>query len=116
MRAAPRHHAERDEETRRAAALTERWSGRARRRAIVALKAGSHTRRVAESDILYVRAADDYCEAILAGRPGRAVTTTLARLLETLPPPLSARPQELCRQPRHVAGDAPKRGVAASSG
>lgn len=82
-----RARAERDDEIRRAAALSERLA-RAEREGepIVALKDGTRTRRVAESDIVYVRAADDYCEVVLADRQTVLVTTTLARFLETLPP------------------------------
>ena len=36
---------------------------------IVALKDGSRTHRVAESDIVAIRAADDYCDVVLRGRP-----------------------------------------------
>jgi len=47
---------------------------------VVLLKDGGRTHRVAEADILFVRAADDYCEAVLKG--GRVVlaTITLGRL------------------------------------
>jgi DNA-binding LytR/AlgR family response regulator len=81
-----RARAERDSETRRAGALAERLA-RAEREgeAIVALKDGSRTRRVAESDIILVRGADDYCEAVLADGRVLLVTTTLARFLATLP-------------------------------
>jgi DNA-binding LytR/AlgR family response regulator len=82
-----RARSERDDETRRATALSERLA-RAEREGepIVTLKDGTRTRRVAESDIVYVRAADDYCEVVLADRQTVLVTTTLARFLETLPP------------------------------
>lgn len=51
---------------------------------IVVLKEGSRSHRVAERDILSVRAADDYCEARLGDGRIILVTTTLARLLATL--------------------------------
>jgi MFS family permease len=81
-----RARAERDSETRRAGALAERLA-RAEREGevIVALKDGTRTRRVAESDIVFVRAADDYCEAVLADGRVLLVTTTLARFLATRP-------------------------------
>ena len=77
---------ERDAETQRAAALAERLV-RAEREGepILALKDGARTHRVVESDILYLRAADDYAEAVLADGRVLLVTMTLARLLETLP-------------------------------
>jgi len=81
-----RARAERDSETRRATALAERLA-RAEREGepIVALKDGSRTHRVAESDIVAIRAADDYCDVVL--QDGRSLMTTLslARLLATLP-------------------------------
>jgi DNA-binding LytR/AlgR family response regulator len=52
---------------------------------IVQLKDGSRVHRVAESDILYVRGADDYCEAALTDGRTILVTMTVARLLATLP-------------------------------
>jgi hypothetical protein len=81
-----RARAERDAETSRAAALAERLAKAERTgEPILALRAGSRTHRVAESDILFIRAADDYCEAVLAGGRELLVTMTLARLLDTLP-------------------------------
>lgn len=78
--------AERDAETQRAAALAERLA-RAERdgEPILALKDGARTHRVVESDLLYLRAADDYAEAVLADGRVLLVTMTLARLLDTLP-------------------------------
>jgi DNA-binding LytR/AlgR family response regulator len=82
-----RARADRDAESRRATTLAERLA-KAERAGdpIVALKDGSRTHRVAESDILFIRAADDYCEAVLADGRAMLVTMTLARLLETVPP------------------------------
>jgi DNA-binding LytR/AlgR family response regulator len=81
-----RARAERDAEASRAAALTERLAKAERAgEPILALKDGSRTHRVAESDILFIRAADDYCEAVLADGRSMLVTMTLARLLDTLP-------------------------------
>lgn len=81
-----RARAERDAETRRAAALAERLA-RAERdgEPIVALKDGSRIHRIAEGDILYARAADDYCDVALKDGRTLLVTTSLARLLTTLP-------------------------------
>lgn len=79
-------HAERDAERRRSALLAERLA-RAERdgEAIVALKDGNRTHRIAEGDIVYLRAADDYCEAVMADGRVLLVTMTLSRLLATLP-------------------------------
>jgi DNA-binding LytR/AlgR family response regulator len=81
-----RLRAERDRETARAAALAERLA-RAERQgeAIVRLKDGARTHRVAEGDILAIHAADDYCDVRLADGRMLLVTLTLARLLESLP-------------------------------
>lgn len=81
-----RARAERDREAQRAAALAERLA-RAEREGepIVALKDGSRTHRVAESDIVSVRAADDYCDVTLADGRELLVTSNLARFLATLP-------------------------------
>ena len=81
-----RARAERDAETVRAAALAQRLAKAERAgEPILALKDGSRTHRVAESDILFIRAADDYCEAVLADGRAMLVTMTLARLLDALP-------------------------------
>jgi DNA-binding LytR/AlgR family response regulator len=79
-----RHH--RDTETRRAAALEERLArAMASGEEIVELKDGARLHRIPESDIVRIRAADDYCDVYLAD--GRAIltTTTLARLMSGLP-------------------------------
>jgi DNA-binding LytR/AlgR family response regulator len=81
-----RARTERDAERRRAAALAERLAKAERAgEPILALKDGSRTHRVAERDVLYIRAADDYCEAVLADGRFLLVTMTLSRLLKALP-------------------------------
>ena len=82
-----RARAERDREALRAAGLAERLA-RAEREGepILTLKDGTRSHRVAESDIVSIRAADDYCDVALAGGRTLLVTMSLARLLETLPP------------------------------
>lgn len=82
-----RARAERDLETERAAALAERLA-RAEREGepILTLKDGTRSHRVAESDILSIRATDDYCDVALAGGRTLLVTMSLSRLLESLPP------------------------------
>ena len=78
--------AERDLETRRAEALAERLA-RAERdgERIIALKDGSRAYRVAEGDIVYARAADDYCDVVLRDGRSLLVTMSLARLVGALP-------------------------------
>lgn len=78
---------ERDAETKRATTLAERLS-RAEREGepIVALRTGSQVHRVAESDILYVQAADDYCDVVLASGRRLLVTMSLASFLATMSP------------------------------
>lgn len=77
---------ERDSERQRAAALAERLA-RAEREGepILALKDGSRIHRVAEGDVLYLRADDDYCEVTLRDGRRLLVTMTLGRLLASLP-------------------------------
>lgn len=95
----------------RAAALEERL-----RRAeetgepILALKTGSRLHRIAEADILYLRAADDYSEAMLADGRTILVTMTLARLLETLPERFMRVHKSYAVNRVHVASLAPKPG------
>lgn len=78
---------ERDAEMKRAAALAEQLN-RAEREGepIVVLKTGTQVQRVAENDILYVQAADDYCEVVLASGRRLLVTMTLASFLATMSP------------------------------
>jgi DNA-binding LytR/AlgR family response regulator len=52
---------------------------------IVQLKEGGRIHRVAQSDILFARGADDYCEVRLKDGRDLLVTTNLARLHEALP-------------------------------
>jgi DNA-binding LytR/AlgR family response regulator len=106
-----RARSERDSETQRAAALAERLA-RAEREGepILALKEGTRLHRVAEGDILYLRAADDYCEAVLAGGRVILVTMTLARLLATLPPRFVRTHKSYAVNRAHVTSVAPKPG------
>ena len=81
-----RARAERDLETARAAGLAERLAHAERRgEAIVQLKDGTRIHRVAEGDILSIRAADDYCDVRLVDGRVLLVTLTLVRLLDLLP-------------------------------
>lgn len=106
-----RARAERDEERRRSAALAERLALAEHRGVpILALKNGSRTHRVAETDILFIRAADDYCEAMLADGRIMLVTMTLSRLLATLPTRFLRVHKSYAVNRAHVASLKPKSG------
>ena len=106
-----RARAGRDREARRAAALADRLA-RAEREGepIVALKDGSRTRRVAESDILYVRAADDYCDVALKDGRTLLVTASLARFIGGLPERFVRVHRSYAVNRAHVVAIAPKPG------
>jgi len=106
-----RARAERDSETRRAAALAERLA-RAERdgEPILALKDGSRTHRVAESDIVYVRAADDYCDVVLKDGRALLVTMNLVRFLAALPERFVRVHKSYAVNRAHVASVAPRPG------
>jgi hypothetical protein len=106
-----RARADRDEQAKRAAALAERL-GRAERAGepIVSLKDGTRIHRVAESDILYIRAADDYCDVALTAGRGLLVTMTLGRLLPKLPERFVRVHRSYVVNRAHVVGAAPKPG------
>jgi DNA-binding LytR/AlgR family response regulator len=101
----------RDAEARRVAALEERL-----RRAgdagetIVELRNGSRIDRVAEGDIVYVRAADDYCDVVLADGRVLLVTANLRRLLEKLPAAFVRVHKSFAVNPAHVAKVTPRAG------
>jgi DNA-binding LytR/AlgR family response regulator len=103
--------AERDAQSERATALGERLA-RAERQGepILALKDGSRTRRVVEGDVAYLRAADDYCEAVLGDGRALLVTMTLSRLLSTLPPRFLRVHKSYAVNRAHVAALAPRPG------
>jgi DNA-binding LytR/AlgR family response regulator len=100
-----RARAERDLETARATALAERLA-RAERQgeAIVQLKDGTRIHRVAEGDILAIRASDDYCDVRLVDGRMLLVTLTLARLLESLPDRFGRVHKSHAVNRHHVAG------------
>ena len=106
-----RARAERDEQTRLAAALGERLRiAEEKGEPILALRDGSRIHRVAEGDILAVRAADDYCDVLLSGGRTLLVTQTLAKLLETLPPRFLRVHKSHAVNRAHVTGAAPRPG------
>ena len=108
LRAARRH---RDAEAERAHALEERL-----RRAseagetIVQLKDGTRIHRVAEGDIVYAKAADDYSEVTLVDGRTVLVTMTLARLLDTLPRDFVRIHKSYAVNRAHVASLSPRPG------
>lgn len=76
----------RDSEAARAAALEARLrEAEAAGERIVTLKDGARSHRVAESDIVSIRAADDYCDVTLADGRTLLVTANLSALLAGLP-------------------------------
>jgi len=106
-----RARAERDAETRRAAALAERLAKAERDgEPILALKDGSRTHRVAESDIVYIRAADDYCDVVLKDGRALLVTMTLVRFLTALPDRFVRVHKSYAVNRAHVTSAAPRPG------
>ena len=101
----------RDSEAARAAALEERL-----RRAteagetILALKDGARTHHVPESDVLYVKAADDYCDVVLADGRTMLVTMSLQRLIDHLPHGFLRVHKSYAVNRRHVAAVMPRPG------
>ena len=78
---------ERDAERKRAEALAERLRLAEREgEPIIVVKTGTQAHRVAEGDVLYVQAADDYCEVVLASGRRLLVTMSLTRFLATMSP------------------------------
>jgi hypothetical protein len=75
-----------EREALRAAGLEERLRDSAIHRSdrIARLKDGARTHRVPEAEILFARAADDYCEVRLEDGRTLLVTMTLSRLQQTL--------------------------------
>ena len=82
-----------EQEAQRAAGLEERLNEAADgpQGRIARLKDGALTHQVPEAQIVFVRAADDYCEARLADGRTLLVTMSLSRLQQAL----SERPQQV---------------------
>lgn len=106
-----RARAERDAEVRRAADLAERLA-RAERSGepILSLKDGARSHRVAEGDLLYLRAADDYCEAVTVSGGTLLVTMTLSQLLGRLPAGFVRVHKSYAVNLAHVTGSNPRAG------
>ncbi len=106
-----RARAERDEQTRLAVSLAARLrDAEETGEPILALRDGGRIHRVAEGDVLAIRAADDYCDVALAGGRGLLVTMTLARLLDTLPPRFMRVHKSHAVNRANVTGAAPRPG------
>lgn len=106
-----RARAERDVQARLAAALAERLRlAEEKGEPILALRDGSRIHRVAEGDVLAVRAADDYCDVILTSGRSLLVTQTLAKLLATLPPRFMRVHKSHAVNRAHVTGAVPRPG------
>jgi DNA-binding LytR/AlgR family response regulator len=73
-----------EQEALRAAGLEERLKDSAPPGRIARLKDGARTHQVPEPEIVFVRAADDYCEVRLTDGRTLLVTMTLARLQQAL--------------------------------
>ncbi|WP_129790455.1 LytTR family DNA-binding domain-containing protein [Sphingosinicella sp. CPCC 101087] len=100
-----------DTEAQRAAALQARLRQASEvGEAIVELRNGGRIDRVAEGDILYVRAADDYCDVILADGRTLLVTANLAKLLTGLSDHFVRVHKSYAVNRRHVSRVAPKAG------
>lgn len=74
----------REQEALRAAGLEERLKDSVPPERVARLKDGARTHQVPESQIVFVRAADDYCEVRLADGRTLLVTMTLSRLQQAL--------------------------------
>jgi DNA-binding LytR/AlgR family response regulator len=108
LRQARRHG---DSETERAADLEERLKRAvAAGETIVELKDGTRIRRVPESDIVRIRAADDYCDVFLADGRSVLVTATLSKLLSGLPERFVRVHKSHAVNVAHVASAAPRDG------
>ena len=101
----------RDAEADRAAALEERLArAAAAGETILELKDGARIHHVPESDVLYVRAADDYCDVVLADGRTVLVTMSLQRLLGFLPGGFLRVHKSYAVNRRHVAAILPRPG------
>jgi DNA-binding LytR/AlgR family response regulator len=74
----------REEQALRAEGLEERLKDSPPPERIARLKDGARTHQVPEAQIVFVRAADDYCEVRLSDARTLLVTMTLSRLLQSL--------------------------------
>lgn len=77
---------------------------------IARLKDGTLTHQVPEAQILFVRAADDYCEARLADGRTLLVTMTLSRVQQTLSERFVRIHKSYCVNAAHVAALGPRPG------
>jgi hypothetical protein len=102
----------REQEAVRAAGLEERLkdAGSGADGRIALLKDGARTHRVPEGQILFVRAADDYCEVRLEDGRTLLVTMTLSRLQQALSERFMRIHKSYSVNRTHVAALAPRAG------
>ena len=98
-----------DEEA-RASLLEERLREAQGRDRFVALKDGTRVHRVSEAEIIFVRAADDYCEAHLADGRAILVTANLAAVHASLPERFLRVHKSYVVNADHVASVSPRPG------
>ncbi len=98
------------EEMQRASLLEERLREAQGRDRFVALKDGSRVHRVTEAEILFLKAADDYCEAHLADGRVLLVTANLSAAHSGLPEQFLRVHKSYVVNSDHVASAAPRRG------
>jgi DNA-binding LytR/AlgR family response regulator len=98
------------DERSRSTLLEERLRQAQGRDRLVSLKDGTRVHRVAEADMLFVKAADDYCEARLADGRDLLVTSTLAALHASLPERFVRVHKSYVVNADHVVAAAPRPG------
>lgn len=106
-----RARAERDLAAQRADALAERLAEAEQQgEPILAIKDGARVHRVAESDVVALRAADDYCDVTLKSGGALMTTMSLSRFLATLPDRFARVHKSHAVNRAHVTALAPKPG------
>lgn len=98
------------DESERASLLEERLREAQGRDRFVALKDGSRVHRVSEAELIFVKAADDYCEAHLADGRALLVTANLAVVHAGLPERFLRVHKSYVVNAGHVASVAPRPG------
>lgn len=98
------------DESVRASLLEERLREAQGRDRFVALKDGTRVHRVSEAEMIFVKAADDYCEAHLADGRSLLVTANLAALLSRLPERFLRVHKSYAVNADHVVSAAPRAG------
>ncbi len=102
---------ERDRERKRASELALRLAHAEQAgEPIIALKDGHRVHRVAERDIVWIRAADDYCDVLLTDGRTLLATTSLSKLLQTLPDRFVRIHRSFAVNRAHVVSSSPRPG------